>query len=148
MHATHVPYQQFPQAISDLLNGTNDYMFITMLPVVDLINAGELRALAITGPRRVPALKDVPTIVEAGFPQLVVEDWVGFVVKNNTSVETVARLNQAINRALESPTVRDSFARIGAEPAGGTPQQFGDLLKSQLAHWQKVVTQAGIRILP
>ena len=118
VRATHVPYQQFPQAISDLLNGTNDYMFITMLPVVDLINAGELRALAITGPRRVPALKDVPTIVEAGFPQLVVEDWVGFVVNSATPAETVARLNQAINKAIASPAVRDSFARIGAEPAG------------------------------
>lgn len=148
VHATHVPYQQFPQAINDLLNGTNDYMFITMLPVVDLINAGELRALAITGPRRVPALKDVPTIVEAGFPDLVVEDWVGFIVNSTTPVETVARLNQAINRALVSPAVLESFAKIGADPAGGASKEFGDLLKSQLTHWQEVVTAAGIRIQP
>ena len=120
-------------------------MFITMLPVVDLIKAGELRALAITGPRRVPALKDVPTIVEAGFPQLVVEDSVGFVVNSATPAETVARLNQAINKALASPAVRNSFAKIGAEPAGGASREFGDLLKSQLAHWQEVVTAAGIR---
>ena len=148
VHATHVPYQQFPQAISDLLNGTNDYMFITMLPVVDLINAGELRALAITGPRRVPALKHVPTIIEAGFPQLVVEDWVGFTVKAGTPTETVMRLNQAINRAITSSKVRELFAKIGAEPAGGASEEFGELLRSQLVHWQKVVTEAGIKIQP
>ena len=148
VRATHVPYQQFPQAISDLLNGTNHYMFITMLPVIDLINAGRLRALAATGPMRVPALSGVPTITEAGFPQLVVEDWVGFVVNSATPAETVARLNQAINKAIASPAVRDSFARIGAEPAGGASNEFGDLLKSQLAHWQEVVTAAGIRIQP
>jgi tripartite-type tricarboxylate transporter receptor subunit TctC len=148
VHATHVPYQQFPQAISDLLNGTNDYMFITMLPVVDLINAGKLRALATTGPRRVPALKDIPTIVEAGFPQLVVEDWVGFTVKAGTPTETVKLLNRAINRAIASSKVQESFARIGAEPAGGTSEEFGELLRSQLVHWQNVVTAAGIKIQP
>jgi tripartite-type tricarboxylate transporter receptor subunit TctC len=70
--AQHVPYAQFPQAIGDLLNGTNAFMFITMLPVVDLIKTGKLRALAVTGPKRVPILPDVPTIVEAGYPSLVV----------------------------------------------------------------------------
>jgi tripartite-type tricarboxylate transporter receptor subunit TctC len=66
--ATHVPYQQFPQAIADLLNGTNQYQFITTLPVIDLIATGKLRALAVTAPKRVAALKDVPTVVEQGFP--------------------------------------------------------------------------------
>jgi len=144
VRATHVPYQQFPQAISDLLNGTNHYMFITMLPVIDLINAGRLRALAVTGPMRVPALGGVPTITEAGFPQFVVEDWVGFAVRNGTPVETVARLNHAINSALVSSAVRESFARIGAAPAGGSSEAFGDLVKTQLTYWQKLMTEAGI----
>ena len=146
--AQHVPYAQFPQAIGDLLNGTNAFMFITMLPVVDLIKTGKLRALAVTGPKRVPVLPDVPTIVEAGFPSLVVEDWVGFAVKHGAPRETVARLNRAINKALEKPSVRDAFAKIGAEPVGGSPEEFGQFVRSQVEHWRKVVADAGIKVQP
>jgi tripartite-type tricarboxylate transporter receptor subunit TctC len=144
--AQHVPYQQFPQAIGDLLNGTNTFMFITMLPVIDLIKTGKLRALAVTGPKRVPVLSEVPTIVEAGFPALVVEDWVGFAVKRGTPKEAVLLLNAAINKALEKPSVREAFAKIGAEPAGGTPDQYGGYINEQVAHWKTVVTDAGIKV--
>lgn len=146
--AQHIPYAQFPQAIGDLLNGTNAFMFITMLPVVDLIKTGKLRALAVTGPKRVAVLPDVPTIVEAGFPSLVVEDWVGFSVKRGASKEAVAQLNSAINKALQKPSVREAFAKIGAEPAGGTSEAFGQFVTTQVAHWSKVVTDAGIKFQP
>jgi tripartite-type tricarboxylate transporter receptor subunit TctC len=145
VRAQHVPYQQFPQAIADLLNGTNQFMFVTMLPVVDLIKTGKLRALAVTGPNRVPALADVPTIVEAGFPSLAVEDWVGFAVRSGASKETVARLNTAINGALAKSSVREALAKIGAEPAGGTPSEFGTFVNAQVAHWMKVVSGGGIK---
>ena len=144
--AQHVPYAQFPQAIGDLLNGTNAFMFITMLPVVDLIKTGKLRALAVTGPKRVPILPDVPTIVEAGYPSLVVEDWTGFAVKRGTSKQTVARLNGAINKALQKPSVQEALAKIGAAPAGGTPEEFAHLIGDQVAHWKKVVAEADIKV--
>ena len=146
VRATHVPYQQFPQAIGDLINGTNQYMFITSLPVVELIESGKLRALAVTGPRRIPVLRDVPTIVEQGFPDLVVEDWVGFAVRSGTSNDIIARLNAAINKALATPRVREAFAKLGAEPAGGTPASYGKLVSSQLAHWAKVVEASGMKM--
>ncbi len=146
--ATHVPYNQFPQAIGDLLNGTNQFMFITTLPVVDMINTGKLRALAVTAPKRLAALANVPTIAEQGYPGLAVEDWVGFAVKSGTPDEVVTRLNGAINKALTKPKVREAFARLGAEPAGGTPAAYGDLVKSQTAHWAKVVKDSGIKIGP
>lgn len=148
VRATHVPYQQMPQAIGDLLNGTNQYQFIAMLPVVDLVNSGKLRGLAVTGPKRVSVLKDVPAIVEEGFPDLVVEDWTGFSVKSGTPDDVIARLNQAVNRALATPTVRETLAKLGAEPAGGTPAEYGYLFKSQIAHWAKIVKDSGIKVHP
>ena len=146
VQAAHVPYQQFPQAIADLLNGTNHYMFVTTLPVVDLIAAGKLRALAVTGPKRVVALKEVPTIVEQGFPNLVVEDWIGLTAKTGTPNEIIVKLNSAINRSLAKPKVREALAKLGAEPAGGSPTEFGTLLNTQIAHWGRVVKEAGIKM--
>jgi len=116
--------------------------------VVDLIKTGKLRALAVTGPKRVPILPDVPTIVEAGYPSLVVEDWTGFAVKRGTPKETVARLNGTINKALRKSSVQEALAKIGAEPAGGTPEEFGRLVGDQVAHWKKVVAEADIKVQP
>jgi tripartite-type tricarboxylate transporter receptor subunit TctC len=141
----HVPYLG-GQMIADLVNGTNHYQFITPLPVLDLIATGKLRALAVTAPQRMPALKDVPTVVEEGFPELVIQYWDGLAVKRGTSDAIVTRLNEAINKALAKPHVREAFAKIAAEPAGGSPAEFGALIKSQIAHWGKVVKDAGIKI--
>jgi tripartite-type tricarboxylate transporter receptor subunit TctC len=146
VRVAHVPYRAVGQLIADLLNGTNHFQFITPLPVLELIAAGKLRALAVTGPQRMPALKDVPTVVEAGFPDLVIQEWVGLVVKRGTPDAIVTRLNEAINKALAKPAVREAFAKIAAEPAGGSPAEFGALIKSQIAHWGKVVKDAGIKI--
>jgi tripartite-type tricarboxylate transporter receptor subunit TctC len=146
VRAAHVPYQQFPQAIADLLNGTNQYMFITTLPVVDLVATGKLRALAVTAPKRVAALQDVPTVVEQGFPNLIAEDWVGFTVKTGTPNDIVIKLNDAMNRALAKPKVRGALAKLGAEPAGGTPADFSSLLKTQIAYWGRVVKESGIKL--
>jgi tripartite-type tricarboxylate transporter receptor subunit TctC len=146
LHATHVPYStNFSNAIGDLLNGTNQYMFITTLPVVDLIAAGRLHALAVTAPKRISVLQDVPTVVEQGFPNLIVEEWVGFSAKAGTPDEIVMKLNVAFNKALTTQKVIDAFAKIGAVPVGGTPENYGALFKQQVEYWGHVVKEAGIR---
>jgi tripartite-type tricarboxylate transporter receptor subunit TctC len=146
LRATHVPYSgSFSNAIADLLNGTNQFMFITTLPVVDLITTGKLRAIAVTAPKRIDALKDVPSVVEQGFPGLVVEEWIGFSVKSGTPEDLILRLNSAINKVLTTPKVKDAFAKIGALPVGGTPESYGALVKQQVEYWGKIVKEAGIR---
>jgi tripartite-type tricarboxylate transporter receptor subunit TctC len=146
VRATHVPYQQFPQAIADLISGVNQYQFITTLPVIELIATGKLRALAVTAPKRIAVLQDVPTVTEQGFPDLVVEDWVGFAVKSGTPTAVVAQLNDAINKALRRPKVHDALAKLGAEPVGGTPSEFGNFLKEQIAQCRNVVRESEIKI--
>jgi tripartite-type tricarboxylate transporter receptor subunit TctC len=144
--ATHVPYQQAQQRIADLLNGTNHFDFLASVSAGDFIATGKLRGLAVTAPQRVASIKDVPTVVEQGFPNLVLEDYVGYAVKAGTPKDIVARLNEAINKALQRPKVRDAFATIGATPAGGTPAEFGKLIQTQIAYWSSIVTESGIKM--
>jgi len=144
--ATHVPYQQAQQRIADLLNGTNHFDFLASVSAGDFIATGRLRGLAVTAPQRVAGIGDVPTVVEQGFPNLVLEDYVGYAVKSGTPNDLVARLNEAINRALKKPKVRDAFATLGATPAGGTPAEFGKLIQTQIAYWSSIVTESGIKM--
>jgi tripartite-type tricarboxylate transporter receptor subunit TctC len=146
IRATHVPYLSLPRAIGDLVGGINQYQFITPLPVLDLIATGKLRALAVTAPERMPALKDVPTVAEAGFPELIIQEWIGFIVRRGTPDNVVDRLNSAINKALAVPRVRDALAKLSAETAGGSPAEFGTHIASQMAYWTKVVNDSGMKM--
>lgn len=146
VRTAHVPYRALPQAIADLLNGTNQYQFITPLPVLELIAAGKLRAIAVTAPARLPNLMNVPTVAEQGFPNLVIQDWVGAVVKAGTPEEIVARLNSAIGKALTSTPVRDAFAKIAAEPGGGSASEFGTFIRLQTTYWADIIRRSGIKM--
>ena len=146
VRATHVPYQALPQAMGDLINGTNQFQFITPLPVLDLIAAGQLRALAVAAPTRSAVLKDVPTVGEAGFLDLISQDWIRLLVRRGTPAEIVNRLNQAVNRVLAREELRSAIAKLGAEAAGGSSIQFSEFPTSQMAYWAKVVKDSGMKM--
>jgi tripartite-type tricarboxylate transporter receptor subunit TctC len=146
VRATHIPYNEFPRAIGDLLQGVNTYQFIAVAPVLGFIKSGQLRALAVTPAKRMSQLPDVPTLAEAGYPELTSFDWVGFAAKVGTPSDAIASANAAVNKALKNPRVIESLEKIGSETAGGTPQQLADLVKSQVALWAKVVHEAGLKL--
>jgi tripartite-type tricarboxylate transporter receptor subunit TctC len=146
VRATHVPYQQGQQRLTDLMNGTIQYDFIATVSAVDFIATDKLRALAVTAPRRVAVLEQVPTVLEQGYPGLVAEDWVGFVVRAGTPSEIITRLNESIGRALAKPKVRETFAKLGAEAQGGSSADFGKFIVDQSVLWTDVVKASGIKL--
>jgi tripartite-type tricarboxylate transporter receptor subunit TctC len=146
VHVTHVPYTEFPRAISDLLQGVNTYQFIAVAPVLGFIKSGQLRPLAVTPAKRLAALPDVPTLAEAGYPELTSFDWVGISATAGTPRKVIVRLNAAVNKVLKEPKVIEALNKIGSETAVGTPEQFGELVKSQVARWAKVVHDAGLTL--
>ncbi len=144
--ALHVPYNQFPQAIADLLGGQNQFMFAATPPMVPHINAGKLRALAVTSPERIPALKEIPTMSEAGFPDFVVRDWLGVVAKAGTPAEVIMKVNAALGRALQAEDVKATYAKLGAEAVGGTSEAFGSLIEAETSRWAAVAKAANLKV--
>ena len=144
--ALHVPYAQFPQAISDLVAGRHQFMFGATPPLIPQINGGKLRALAVTGPQRLAALKDVPTMAESGYPDFVVRDWQGLAARAGTPRDVVMRLNGTLAKVLALPDVAQAFGKLGADTAGGTPEEFGRLIDSEIERWGRVAKAANIRL--
>ena len=149
VQAAHIPYNSLPQAIGDLIGGANQYMFVTILPVVALIEAGQLRALAVTAPRRVAALQDASRAssrqaIQASSPKI----GSGFSQNPGRRPRSSCGSTPSSTRRSRARAVRATLMRIGAEPAGGTPEAFGAYFGEQLTHWQKVVTDSGIKMSP
>ncbi len=144
--ALHVPFAQFPQGIGNLIGGQLDYGFITTAPMIPHVNAGKLRALAVTSAHRLPALPNVPTVAEAGFPGLQVSDWGAFLVKAGTPRALVDRLNASMRKVLASPDAPLALAKFGAEPSASTPEELRQFLDGEINRWATVARAANIRL--
>jgi tripartite-type tricarboxylate transporter receptor subunit TctC len=142
----HVPYRGSAPAVTDLLAGQIQ-MFVEAGPtILPLIEAGKLRAVAVTGETRNPNLPGVQTMIESGFPGFVVYFWIGMVAPAGMPETVVSKLNAVINDGLRSPQMQASLAKIGLEPAIGTPREFSALIAAETQRWVAVVKEAGIKV--
>ena len=142
----HIAYKGGGQAVQDLLGGQIQ-MLMTGLPTVEgHLKGAKLRALGFTAAKRLAGAPDVPTFSEAGYPGFVVASWYGLFAPAGTPADIIRRLNADINKILQLPEVRERLASLGVEGTGGTPEQFSETIKADIARWAKVVNDAGIRI--
>jgi len=143
---THVPYKGTAPALIDLLSGQVQMLFSTMPSVVPHVKTGKLRALGVSSTKRAGVVPDVPTIAEAGVPGFEVLNWQGIVVPKKTPDAIVQKLNRALLEALKSPETIKALANQGLDAAGGTPGQFGALIKSEIEKYGKVAKAANLRL--
>ena len=141
----HIPFKGSGPAMADTLAGQLQCMFPPAPGAVPHVRAGKLRALAVAAVGRSPAIPDVPTFEESGTPNFRVDNWYGVLAPAGTPKLVVARLNQAIVEATQNPAVRARFAAVLLEPAGSTPAQFVDLLRSEASRWSQLIKMAGIK---
>ena len=142
----HVPYKGLAPALTDLLSGQVQVMFSSPVAILPHIKAGKLRALAVTGEKRMASLPEAPTVAESGFPGYEASSWYGILAPAGTSREIVARLNAEFLKALEQPDVRNSLIADGAEPVGDTPEQFAAYIRSEKERMGKLIRDARIRM--
>lgn len=141
----HVPYKGDTPALQDTLAGQVQFMFAPVAAALPHVQAGKLRALAVTSAQRLKALSAVPTMAQAGIADFVVEQWQAVFAPARTPAAIVQRLNHEIGLALKSPAAVALAERLGVTLVGGTPQQLGDLQKTDSAKWASLIREAGIK---
>ena len=140
----HVPYRGTAAAVTDLIGGQIAATFANALTAKPQVDAGRVRALAVSGPKRIEALAAVPPVAEAGVPGYEAMQWYGLVAPAGTPAPVIARLNAEAVKALQSDEMREKLALDGAQPVGSSPAEFGALIKSELEKWARVARAAGI----
>ena len=143
--AVHVPYRGGAACQTDLMGSQVDYSFQNLGAVTNYIKAGKMKALAVTARARHPQLPNVPSVAEAGFPDLVVTSWQAAVAPAKTPPAVLKRLNEAAVRALRAPEIRERMTQIGFDVVAGTPEEFGAFMKAEVERWTKAVERGGIK---
>jgi len=142
--AVHIPFKGAPEALNEVIAGRVDFYFSPLAPALPHIRDGKLRALAIGGPKRAALLPDLPTTIEAGFPDSDYNFWIGMFVAARTPRDIVNRLHKESVAALQLPEVRERLMRLGAEPLSMTPGEFDAYIREELKTNAVLVKQAGI----
>jgi tripartite-type tricarboxylate transporter receptor subunit TctC len=142
----HVPYKSGSNAATDLLAGHITSMFEMGYAALPSIEAGKIKAIAVTSSRRIELLPDVPTLAEAaGLPGFESYNWQGIIAPKGTPPDIVARLSRELNEILKDPEIRDMIVSTASEVAGGTPEEFAAFISSETAKWRDVIRTANIK---
>lgn len=142
----HIPYKGSAGVLADVIGGQIIATMDNMPPYVPQVKAGKIRALAVSTPRRSPAVPDVPSVAEAGVPGYDSGAWFGLVAPANTPKDIVNKLSRETARILKLQDVSARLADLGAEPVGGTPEQFSAHIKAEIAKWAKVIKDANVEL--
>jgi tripartite-type tricarboxylate transporter receptor subunit TctC len=141
----HVPYKGSAPAITDLIGGQLQVLFDPFSTLYPQVRAGKARGLAVTTERRSSVAPELPTVSELGFKGFDVSSWQGIVVPVATPKDVVERLHRDTVKVLGSTEIKEQFAKHGAEPAPTTPEKFGEYIRAEIARWQKVGRDAGVK---
>jgi len=141
----HAPFQGEAPALTASAGGHIPMVFVNASALAPFAKSGKMRALAVTTPERAEVLPEVPTVREAGFPEVESTNWSGLVVPGTTPAAVIARLNAELVGALRDAEIREKLKTYGMSPVPGTPEQFAALLQSESARYAKVVREAGIK---
>jgi tripartite-type tricarboxylate transporter receptor subunit TctC len=142
---THIPYKGMGAAYTDLIGGHVQVSFPTIISSIAHVNAGKLRALAVTPAKRVPALPNIPTFAEAGVKGVVVVNWYGLIAPSGTPKAVIERIAGETAKAMRSPEMMKSLVAEGSEAVGSSPGEFAGHIRAEQNQWRRVIKQAGIR---
>jgi len=140
----HIPYKGTGPALTDTIAGQTNLIFGTSSAALPMVKAGRLRALGVTSLRRHASIPDVPTVAETALPGYQVQSWYGVLAPTGTRADIVARVNAAFTTALRAPETKAALVAQGGDPDPGTPEEFGRLIKDELARNAKITRAAGI----
>jgi tripartite-type tricarboxylate transporter receptor subunit TctC len=143
---THVPYKGQGQAISDVIAGQIQLMFLSPPAAKQYVDAGRLRGLAITSEKRFSQMPDVPTFLELGYKDLVTGSWYAVWVPAKTPEAVVSRLNSELVRIVNMPDVRNRILELGGVPVGNSVAEFDAFQRAESARWAKIIKEAGAKL--
>lgn len=141
-----VPYKSAAQATTDVLAGQMNMTFEGTTAIVPHIKSGQVRALAVTSPKRIPEIPDVPTMDELGYPGMPPDSWQGVVAPAGTPADVVAKINSVVNKGLADPDLRNKIIRLGGEPQPMTVKDFAAYIASQYKRWGEVIRITGVTL--
>ena len=145
IYAVHIPYRGQGPALTDLIAGNVDFMFGNLPDFLPHIKSGKIKAIGTTYLTRAPLAPEIPTIAEQGFPTFETDSWYGIVAPSSMTKDAVDRMNQAINKALQDPTVKKNFGDRGIEIIGGSPTKFQEHIQSEILKYERIVKSTNMQ---